>query len=63
MSVKKVYRYRVFDIHRGESVIPPGRATRETIETMIKGEVIEESEEIVDSSLLDGNGMIRGESE
>jgi hypothetical protein len=58
MAHTTVYRYRWWDTSNDSNDIRPVRGTREAIER-ISGEIIEESAEEVDTSLLDGNGFIR----
>jgi hypothetical protein len=54
----KVYRFRKYDILAGENKTPPMRGTCEAIER-IKGNIIEDSAEEIDSALLDGNGFVQ----
>ena len=57
-SMVTIYRFRKYDVTTDENKVRPLRATREAIENL-KGEIIEESAEEIDSSLLDGNGFLR----
>ncbi|MCQ0034657.1 MULTISPECIES: hypothetical protein [Burkholderia] len=57
MTRTTVYRYRWWDVSTDSNEVRPMRGTREAI-GRISGEIIEESAEDIDASLLDGNGFI-----
>ena len=58
MTSATVYRYRWYDISTDANEVRPIRGTREAIDC-ISGEIIEDSAEEIDASLLDGNGFVR----
>lgn len=61
MTRATVYRYRWYDVSTDSNDVRPMRGTREAIDR-ISGEIIEESAEEVDASLLDGNGFLRDDA-
>ena len=58
MANVTVYRYKSYDVSTDKNNVRPLRATRAAIEE-IRGEIIEDSAEEIESSLLDGNGFVR----
>ncbi|WP_395065541.1 hypothetical protein [Paraburkholderia silvatlantica] len=61
MTRATVYRYKWYDVSTDSNKVRPMRGTREAIDR-ISGDIIEESAEEVDASLLDGNGFIRDDA-
>ena len=55
----KVYSYTKYDIATGSVVVALRKGTREAIQSIDDAMIIESTNEEIDTSLLDKNGMVR----
>lgn len=54
-----VYHFRLFGIAREGPRVSPHKATRRTIVHVLRGEVLEDTAEEVEASLVDNEGVCR----